>query len=83
MKEKANYTTKTFGRFSITNDVLPSPENLIAREDTVKVTISLSKTSVEFFKREAKQHNTQYQKMIRRLLDLYAQHYGHDRRLES
>jgi len=32
---------------------------------------ALSKTSIEFFKREAKKHNTQYQIMIRRLLDEY------------
>jgi hypothetical protein len=31
----------------------------------------LSKTSVEFFKRMAKKNKTQYQKMIRRVLDLY------------
>lgn len=37
----------------------------------MKVTIALSRSSVEFFKREAKKHNTQHQKMIRRLLDAY------------
>ena len=31
--------------------------------------------SVDFFKNEAKKNNTQYQKMIRRLLDLYAAHH--------
>lgn len=36
--------------------------------------ISLSKASVGFFKHEAKKYNTQYQKMIRRLLDEYAAH---------
>jgi predicted DNA binding CopG/RHH family protein len=40
----------------------------------VKVTIALSKSSVEFFKKEAKKYNTQYQKMIRRLLDEYTAH---------
>ena len=34
--------------------------------------MSLSKGSVAFFKREARKHRTQYQKIIRRLLDLYA-----------
>jgi len=41
------------------------------KEETVKVTIALSKGSVEFFKREAKKHHTQYQRMIRRLIDFY------------
>jgi hypothetical protein len=35
--------------------------------------IALSRRSVEFFKDEARRHNTQYQRMIRRLLDAYAE----------
>jgi len=31
---------------------------------------------VEFFKSEAQKHNTQYQRMIRRLLDAYAEHHA-------
>lgn len=54
-------------------DFLPSPEELVLKDDTVKVTIALSKSSIAFFKREAKKHNTQYQKMIRRLLDAYTE----------
>jgi hypothetical protein len=53
--------------------LLPSLEELAAREETVKVTITLSKASVEFFKREARLRQTQYQKMIRRLLDEYVE----------
>jgi len=34
----------------------------------------LSKASIDFFKKEAKQYHTPYQKMIRRLLDDYAFH---------
>ena len=51
---------------------LPPPHELVFREDTVKVTMTLSKESVDFFKSEAKKNNTQYQKMIRQLLDAYA-----------
>lgn len=54
-------------------DDLPSLEDLANREETVKVTIALSKLSVEFFKREARSRRTQYQRMIRRLLDEYVQ----------
>ena len=50
---------------------LPSPEKLALKEDTEKVTISLSKSSVEFFKTEAWENKTRYQKMIRRMLDVY------------
>ena len=71
MNEKIKYTDEPLGDLKVISDFLPSPEELAFRDDTVKVTITLSKTSIEFFKREAKKHNTQYQKMIRRLLDSY------------
>jgi len=72
MSAKIKYTDEELGDLEVIPDFLPSPEELAFKEDTVKVTISLSKESVEFFKQEAKKHNTQYQKMIRRLLDVYA-----------
>jgi predicted DNA binding CopG/RHH family protein len=46
----------------------------VLKDETVKITISLSKTSVDFFKKEAEKYNTPYQKMIRRLLHEYAAH---------
>jgi hypothetical protein len=60
------------GEIKVVPDFLPSPEELAYREESVKVTISLSKKSVEFFKAEASKHHTQYQRMIRQLLDMYA-----------
>lgn len=62
------------GKVRVISDFLPSPEELALKDETVKITIALSKTSVEFFKNEAKKYNTQYQKMIRRLLDEYTAH---------
>ena len=55
----------------VVRDFLPAPKDLAFHEEQVKVTIGLSKSSVDFFKREAKKHHTHYQKMIRRLLDTY------------
>ena len=46
---------------------------LAFREEGVKVTLALSRRSVEFFKSEATKHHTQYQRMIRRLLDAYVE----------
>jgi len=75
MSKKITYTEGPIGKVAVVRDFLPAPAELAFREEQVKVTISLSKESVDFFKREAKEHHTQYQKMIRRLLDLYvAQH---------
>lgn len=71
MNRKTKYTDESQGELKVVPDFLPSPKELVHREDTVKVTISLSKSSIAFFKREAEKHNTQYQKMIRRLLDAY------------
>jgi predicted DNA binding CopG/RHH family protein len=59
------------GEVRVVDDFLPPPEELAFREETVKVTIALSKASVEFFKQEAAKHQVSYQKMIRRLLDEY------------
>ncbi len=72
MKKKIKYADEPFGRLKIINDFLPPPSELAFKEATVKVTIGLSKSSIAFFKQEAKTHHTQYQKMIRNLLDLYA-----------
>ena len=65
------YTEEPLSDVRVIEDFLPEPEDLVFKEDNVKVTLGLSRRSVEFFKREAKKHHTQYQKMIRRLLDLY------------
>jgi predicted DNA binding CopG/RHH family protein len=64
------------GRIKIIKDFLPPPDQLILKEDGVKVTISLSQRSVDFFKTHAKRSNTSYQRMIRRLLDEYAMRYS-------
>lgn len=72
MSTKIKYTDEPLGKIKIVPDFLPSLEELAYREESVKVTISLSKKSIEFFKAEASKHHTQYQRMIRQLLDMYA-----------
>jgi len=81
MNAKIKYTDEPIGPFKVVPDFLPSPEELAFKEETVKITISLSKESVEFFKQEAAHHHTQYQKMIRRLLDAYTQAHKRSARL--
>ena len=80
MKKKIDYTDEPIGAVKVVQDFLPSPDKLVFREDTVKVTMALSRDSVEFFKQEARKHHTSYQTMIRRLLDLYATHYQPDQK---
>jgi len=76
MSAKIKYTDEPLGKPKVIPDFLPSPEDLVFRDDGVKITLALSKRSVDFFKREAEKHNTQYQRMIRRLLDAYAEHHA-------
>jgi len=71
MKNKISYSDGAIGEVRVVKDFLPPPEELALREETIKVTIALSKVSVEFFKQEATKHQVSYQKMIRRLLDEY------------
>ncbi len=71
MTAKRKYSDGSIDEIEIIDDFLPSPEELAFKEDTVKVTIALSKSSVAFFKEKAIKNNTAYQKMIRRLLDSY------------
>lgn len=76
MSAKIRYTNEPLGKLTVVPDYLPKPEDLVLNDEGVKITIALSKRSVEFFKREAERHGTQYQRMIRRLLDAYAQHHS-------
>jgi predicted DNA binding CopG/RHH family protein len=56
----------------IVEDFLPSPDKLVYKEDNIKVTLQLSKKSVTLFKRYAKKKGYRYQRMIRNLIDQYA-----------
>lgn len=75
MNAKTRYSNESLGEVEVVEDFLPSPEQLAFRDELVKVTISLSKSSVEFFKAMAERYDTPYQKMIRTLLDSYVEKY--------
>lgn len=74
MSPKIKYTYKPM-EARVIRDFLPRPEELAFKEDNVKVTMSLSRSSVDFFKNAARKRHTHYQKMIRTLLDAYAARY--------
>lgn len=71
MKQKIKYTDEPLGEVRVIKDFLPSPAELARNEQAVKVTLSLSKRSIDFFKSEAAKNHTQYQRMIRKLVDAY------------
>jgi len=74
-KHKVKYTDEPIGEIKIVDDFLPEPKDLVLKEATIKITLSLTKSSVDFFKNEAAKHHTHYQAMIRALIDQYTSHY--------
>jgi hypothetical protein len=82
MSKKIKYTDEPM-QAEVVRDFLPSPDELVAGEEGVKVTISLSRRSVDFFKAAAERNHTSYQRMIRRLLDAYADRYQDDLKKHS
>jgi predicted DNA binding CopG/RHH family protein len=76
MSGKIRYTNEPIGDPRVIRDFLPSPAELAFRDEDVKITITLSKKSVQFFKSAAAKADTQYQRMIRRLLDAYVEAHG-------
>lgn len=76
MSAKTRYTNEPLGKYRVIRDFLPPPDQLAFRDEGVKVTIALSKRSIDFFKSEAAKNQTQYQRMIRRLLDAYVEAYS-------
>ncbi len=75
-KQRVEYTKGEIGAVNIVKDFLPHASELVLKDDSVKVTLSLSRRSIEFFKREAKKQHVPYQKMIRALVDGYAERVG-------
>ena len=76
-KQTVKYSNEDLGEIQIIPDFLPRPEELILNEDdSVKVTLRLKKSSIDFFKKIAKSKHTPYQKMIRNLLDQYVSHFN-------
>jgi hypothetical protein len=75
MKKKTSDQEMPVGKLTRIKDLLPPPSELAQDEDNVKITISLKRSSVDFFRREAGKHHTKYQRMIRELLDWYASQY--------
>jgi len=72
-RKAVKYTEGDIGKGRVVSDFLPPPDALVAREENVKVTIELSRRGVDDFKRAAKARRVPYQRMIRALVDAYAE----------
>jgi hypothetical protein len=76
MKRKTIDNDLPVGKMTKVDDFLPPPGELVIPKESIKVTLLLSKPSIEFFKRQARRHHTKYQRMIRQLVDKYALRYS-------
>ena len=76
MKKNKFDLNMPIGKLTRVEDTLPSPEELMAPERTIKVTLRLSEASIRFFKDYANKYHTKYQKVIRRLVDTYAKRFA-------
>lgn len=74
-RKRKKMSDEPIGRVKIVKDFLPSPDKLLVKPKPVKITITLSKESVDFFKQIAHREHVPYQKLIRALLDQYATQY--------
>jgi len=79
MNRQTDYTDEPLQIGERVEDFLPPPSKLVKREEeTVKVTLELTRESVDFFKQHAQQENIPYEHMLRGLIDAYAkQHLQH------
>lgn len=76
MKKKKFDKDMPIGKLYKVDDFLPPPDKLVFPEWTIKVTLRLNESSVQFFKRQAKKYHTKYQKMVRFLVDKYVEKYS-------
>ncbi len=76
MRRGTTYTNERLGKIEVVPDFLPPPEELALKDDGIRVTLSLSRRSVEFFEAHASRANVSYHKMIRSLLEAYADRYS-------
>ena len=76
MSKRTSEADFPVGRLTRIKDMLPPPEKLVVPEEMIKVTLFLSKSSIRFFKQQAAQHRTKYQRMLRVLVDRYAEQFS-------
>ena len=73
-RKKVKYTDEPI-EAKIIADFLPPPHELVRKESATKVTLTLSKRSIEFFKKHAEKEQVGYQAMMRSVIDKYTDHF--------
>ncbi|MFZ5807469.1 MAG: CopG family transcriptional regulator [Verrucomicrobiota bacterium] len=74
MKRKIRYTDdqgEVVGRLKVIPDFLPSPQELASGMDHEKITLNVSRRSLNFFKSAARKTGVKYQRLMRAAIDSY------------
>lgn len=71
MKKKIEYNDEPI-EFKVVEDFLPSPSELITKSGDVSVTLELGRSSMAYYKTVAKKNKTTYKRIIKKVLDTYA-----------
>ena len=75
MKKKIKYTDEQVRLGRRVEDFLPAPAEMALKGKSRRVTINLNEASLQIFKKEATRLKVPYQRLLRTVVDLYAQHY--------
>jgi predicted DNA binding CopG/RHH family protein len=75
MKKKIKYTDEPIRLGRRVEDFLPSPAEIALQAKTTRVTLNLNEESLRIFKKEAHRLAVPYQRLLRMVVDLYAQHH--------
>lgn len=74
MKKQTKYSDEPIEIGQVV-DILPSPSKLAEMAQTERATLTLTQSTLSFFKRTAKENNVPYTALIRIALDEYVKHH--------
>jgi hypothetical protein len=75
LMKKPIYTDEPMGKLHVIPDFLPPPEELFPKREGIKVTLTVDRDSVDFFRRSAHRSGLKYQRMMREVLREYSHRY--------
>lgn len=71
MKKQINYTDEPMQIGKVVH-ILPSPSELASMAKTERTTLTLTKATLDFFRKEAAKEHVSYNMLVRSVLDEYA-----------
>jgi predicted DNA binding CopG/RHH family protein len=75
-KGKRKDPNEPVGKLTPVADFLPPPEELVPKDETIKITVAIDADTLVFFKEYARKSGLKYQRIIREVLKGYAKRYG-------